>query len=109
MKITEWNSEHMIFSDGSIYTYDHEQDCCEFNYIDFTVLDVMYHDEEFDSVFFEEVDCGILMHLVNEAHDTVAKIYLPCYSDQNGYYSRDVCLMKNDEYVVRCCEGELIY
>lgn len=34
MKITKWDDDRIYFSDGSTISYQHEQDCCEYNYTD---------------------------------------------------------------------------
>ena len=39
IKITKIDDEQILFSDGSRITFDHEQDCCEYNYADFQQLD----------------------------------------------------------------------
>lgn len=106
MKITAFNDEKIVFSDGSYIVYDHCQDCCEWNYADFSILSVFYGGEEFDKVSIEPTEYGFLLHLHGvqpfARFDETKKIYIPCYSDQNGYYSwdLDVYLYNNKNEVV---------
>lgn len=78
------------------FTYEHEPDCCEVNWADFSVLEVFYKNEEFDRYEVAPVDGGFVLKLISNhggAFDyefTKLGIYIPCYSDQNGYYSSDV-------------------
>ena len=48
-KISEITESSVIFEDGSIITYDHEQDCCENNYADFNQIDDLARREDFDT------------------------------------------------------------
>lgn len=101
MKIEKWNDDYIWFTDGSTISYDHYQECCECNYADFSVLEVFYQDEEFDD--FEVIpvnDCGFLLSLelpkrdtTNPDYTSTKKIFIPCYSDQNGYYSSDLTII----------------
>lgn len=114
MKITGWNDEKVTFSDGSYVTYQHEQDCCEWNYADFSVLDIMYDGSEFKDYSVEPVKYGfnlVLMGVVyrrNKTWNPETKIYIPCYSDQNGYYANDVdvVVVGKERYVVANIEAE---
>lgn len=93
MMIANWTDEKIEFSDGSSITYEHEPDCCEVNYADFSVLDVMYHGEEFDDYHVQMVEYGfnlVLVTRVRFGYIKKSKIYIPFYSEQNGYYS-DEC------------------
>lgn len=101
MKITKWDDDYIYFSDGSTISYWHKQDCCEYNWADFSVLEVFYQDEEFND--FEVIpvdDCGFLLSLKLPTPDPwyydyipTKKIFVPCYSDQNGYYSSDLAIV----------------
>lgn len=107
MKIEKWNDDYIWFTDGTTISYDHRQDCCEHNWADFSVLDVFYQGEEFDDFEIIPVDgCGFLLSLKLSTPDpwhtkfawsqddaTTKKILIPCYSDQNGYYSTDLVII----------------
>ena len=102
MKIKSWNDECIFFTDGSTISYEHEQDCCEVNWADFSVLEVFYQDEEFDDFeVIPEDDCGFLLELKQRNTELcwdydyipTKKIFIPCYSEQNGYYSSDLTII----------------
>lgn len=95
-KIIEVNNESISFDDGSYITYDHEQDCCETNYADFEQLEDIAYTEDFDtnSLVFESVDGGF--RFGNEDN----MFFIPCYSEQNGYYTTQIDIYYNDERVL---------
>lgn len=99
-KIVEINDE-IKFDDGTVISYDHDRDCCEYNYADFKQLDDIGRNTDFDTsnLIFEEFDYGF--RFGNEGK----MFYIPCYSIQNGYYSRCVDILLNYERVLRA-EGE---
>ena len=99
MKIVKWTEDYVYFDDGSYITYDHEQDCCECNYADFSILEVMYHGEAFEYYKIQAVNgAGFLLKLYQDDGDKpilfgrtgYLNIFIPCYSEQNGYYSSDL-------------------
>lgn len=97
MKITKFDDDKIEFSDGSAITYEHEQDCCECNWADFSVLEVFYDkDFEFNRYDVTPVDgAGFLLSLYYEGSSLCYEewrknIFIPCYSDQNGYYATDL-------------------
>ena len=48
MKIVEVTHEYIEFDNGSMITFDHEQDCCEHNYADFKQIEEQALETEFD-------------------------------------------------------------
>lgn len=83
--ITEVTDEYIKFSNGSKITFNHEPDCCEYNYADFEQLDDLARSATFTlPLSFEESDYGF--RFGNE----YKMYFVPCYSEQNGYYSNDV-------------------
>jgi hypothetical protein len=98
MKIKTVTDEAIIFDNGNKITYDHEQDCCEWNYADFSILNpnVINYDYDFnENLEFKTVD-GQGFIFGEEGH----RIFIPCYSEQNGYYSDDVDIYYNKELVL---------
>ena len=91
MNIKSHNDQRINFSNGDYIIYDHEQDCCERNYADFSILDTFYHGEEFDYVTISAADEGFLLNLHGvepfASFGEPMKIFIPCYSVQNGYYT----------------------
>lgn len=107
MKITKWDEDRIYFSDGSTISYQHEPDCCEYNWADFSILEVFYQQEEFVNFDIIPVeDYGFLLSLefkqipISPLSDKwcydytpTKKIFIPCYSDQNGYYSTELTIV----------------
>ena len=86
MKVKEITSEHILFDDGTRITCYHENDCCENVYADFEALKTTpIMGEDFKKLKIEGVkNTGI----------RIGKGYLiPCYNQQNGYYSSDLALI----------------
>jgi hypothetical protein len=55
--IAEVTDEHILFSNGSEITFDHPQDCCEWNYADFEQIEDIARKTVFTlPLQFEEVD-----------------------------------------------------
>lgn len=96
MRITKHNDDVIEFSDGSTITYEHEPDCCETNWADFSVLEVFYKGEEFEGYKVKPIEDGFLLILEGvKPSGKSHSIYIPCYSDQNGYYSSDLTINVN--------------
>ena len=88
--------EAIVFSDGSRITFDHEQDCCEWNWADFEQLDDLGRNYKFQTpLYFEAIDeAGFRFG------DAYRKFFIPCYSDQNGYYTSKIDIYYNNEKVL---------
>ena len=103
IRVVKFNDEYIEFDDGTRITYDHDQDCCENNYADFEQLrDTGLEQETFKTpLIFEARKYGF--HFGNPG-----KMYfVPCYSEQNGYYSTDVDIYYNDDRVLEL-DGKFI-
>jgi hypothetical protein len=101
MKIKKVNSNEIIFDNGDIITFDHSQDCCEYNYADFEQIEEIAYDINFkEPLKFEKTDFGFRFG------DNRIMFFVPCYSTQNGYYSNDVEIYFNGNLVLTT-EGEL--
>lgn len=95
MKIIKIDDEKIVFDNGSFITFSHDQDCCEYNYADFMQLrDTDIENETFNTnLIFEKVD-GSGFRFGN-----LGKMYfVPCYSEQNGYYSTDIDIEYHRSY-----------
>ena len=103
MKIKIITDEYILFDNGSKITFDHEQDCCEYNYADFLQLeDTGVEQEEFkEPLTFESLDNGFRFGNKGKMY------YVPCYSSQNGYYTYDVDIYYNGKCVCNT-DGEWI-
>jgi len=96
MKIKEVTKDDIVFDNGNVITHDHEQDCCEHNYADFEELQEDAKDYEFDEdLIFEKVTGGFRFGSKN-----TPMFFIPCYSDQNGFYGFDVDIYYNDKKVL---------
>ena len=83
MKIKEITEAYITFDNDNRIWFDHDQDCCEYNYADFKQIDDLALEWEFDEdLKFESCpDSGF--RFGNEGH----MVFVPCYSYQNGYYT----------------------
>lgn len=97
MKIVEVNNKHILFDNGMDIRYGHTADCCEENYADFEQIEELAYTTEFkDNLVFESVDGSGFRF----GDDSGCMLFIPCYSDQNGYYSEDVDIYFNNELVL---------
>jgi len=96
VRIIAIDDEAITFSDGSKITYDHEQDCCEYNYADFEQLDDIARNYTFTlPLQFENAgEAGFRFG------DKKAMFFVPCYSEQNGYYTCNLDIYYNNECVL---------
>lgn len=103
MKIVNITDEEIIFDNGSTISFDHGQDCCEWNYADFSQIDDIAKDYNFnEDLKFEPIEgAGFRFGNNNQM------VFVPCYSEQNGYYSCDIEIYYNDKQVL-CLECEEI-
>lgn len=100
-KIKEVTENHILFTNGSEMTYDHEPECCENNYADFEQLDDLARNATFSGdMKFESTECGFRF-------GTDRMYFVPCYSKQNGYYTDCLDIYYNGERIL-CVEAEEI-
>lgn len=101
IKIVKVGEEQLVFSDGvDIYSL-HEPDCCEYNYADFSQIDDLAKEWEFEHpIIFEKCDYGFRFGNNNKM------VFVPCYSNQNGYYSYSVDIYYNGDLVLQDVECE---
>ena len=103
IKIKLIDEEKILFDNGDTITFDHCSDCCEWNYADFQQIDDIARGWKFDEnkMAFEAVD-GSGFRFGNLPNKMV---FVPCYSDQNGYYSSDVDIYYKGKQVLNLeCE-----
>lgn len=91
-KVSKVTSDSIEFDNGTTLYSDHDQDCCEHHYLDFSNLKLEdFKGMEFDleGDFFEKVeDFGIRLIPLN-GHP----VAVPGYGSNNGYYSSDLALV----------------
>ena len=97
MKILEVTDLRITFDNGSEITFDHVPDCCEYNYAAFKQIEERALEIEFDEkLIFEAVEgCGFRF-----GSERTEMFFIPCYSDQNGYYSSDIDILYNNKKVL---------
>ena len=98
MKIASITGERITFDNGNFIEYYHEADCCEWNYADFEQLDDIAREYNFDEKLrFEAVEnCGFRFGNKKQM------FFVPCYSEQNGYYSLEIEIYyckENGDYI----------
>ena len=101
MKIKNVTDNAIIFDNGNSITFSHEQECCEWNYADFSILDERNVNYDFDeNLIFEFVDEAGFMFGSEDVLHYMHRIFIPCYSEQNGYYTTDIDIYYNDKKVL---------
>lgn len=97
MKIISVTSDAIIFDNGDEITFDHVEDCCEYNYAAFEEIDDLAKNFEFsENLIFEAVPNSGFRFGDNPQN----MVFVPCYSKQNGYYSSNVDIYYNDKQVL---------
>lgn len=95
-KVVEVKDEYIKFDNGITIFSEHEQDCCEHHYIDFSYVNLDDFDGlEFDlsdDKFFNRVD-GYGLELIPVSGWGVR---IPGYGSNNGYYSSNLSLSLSD-------------
>lgn len=87
VKIEEVTSDYIEFTNGDRILYDHEHDCCEYNYADFKQIEDSALNAEFTLPIEFEVVNGQGFRFGNEPY---AMYFIPCYSEQNGFYTTEL-------------------
>ena len=103
MKIAYVSDLQIKFDNGDSITFNHMQDCCEDNFADFNQLDDVAKATEFDApIVFEDCEYGFRFGNVGKM------FFVPCYSEQNGYYTYKLDIYYNGEKVLNIdCELRL--
>lgn len=103
MKIKEIKEDKIIFDNGYELEYYHEQDCCEHVYADFEILKdynvstktgktINIKEIDFEESLVELID-GVKGQGFNMISKIEEKFFVPCYNEQNGYYSSELRLI----------------
>ena len=96
IRIIKVDDECIEFNNGSKIEFDHAADCCEWNYADFSQLESLARKTSFTlPLSFEVVEnCGFRFG------NRGKMFFIPCYSEQNGYYSTDIDIYFNKHRVL---------
>lgn len=96
-RIVEFYENLIKFDDGTAITAFHAQDCCEHNYADCAQLDDIARNTAFDT---NNLEIEILENQGFRFGNKPSKMFfVPCYSDQNGYYSTNLSIFVNGKMV----------
>ena len=101
MKIKNITQKDIELTNDKKLTYHHDQDCCGYNYADFPILrtynlsvktgkTIDIFDVEFPDTLAELFAGGVAEGGFNIRSNSGDLFFIPCYSDQNGYYSTDL-------------------
>lgn len=96
VKIVEIADAGILFDNGWFLYHDHTPDCCEYNYADWKQLEhTGIENEKFD------LKDDALVSVVDDHGIKIRAIsgyayFVPCYSDQSGYYSDEVEIRLHD-------------
>lgn len=102
MKILYAIDECIMFDNFKMIEYDHNQECCENNYADFESLEESAFKEDFEEpLSFEEVP-----HSGFRFGNPGKMYFVPCYSEQNGYYSTYIDIYYDGMQVIHNMECE---
>lgn len=94
MYIKEVNEHMILFDEASVIYYTHDQECCEHNYADFESIEPLAYRHNFKFIKFEYAVGGFRFG------DNNYMVYIPCYSEQNGYYTTEISICHNGKYVL---------
>lgn len=114
MKIIQVTDEAIVFSNGNKITYDHVQECCEYNFADFNSLeDTLAMETEFDENLVFEVVKGSDDYNKGSGFrfgNPNNMFFVPFYSEQNGCYTTDIKIYyTNTKEVLNLMCEERIY
>lgn len=102
MRILNITDTYIEFDNGHAIYFDHYQQCCENNYADFSQLDSLAREADFhEPLTFESCLYGFRF-----GNPPVNMFFVPCYSEQNGYYSNKLNIWYDDKEVLHgidCC------
>ena len=106
MKIKSVTEDGILFDDGSIITCEQtDPGSYSYNYADFKHLDDTALDVDFPKeLVFESVQgSGFRFGFGN------TMFFIPCYSEQNGYYDDNVDVFYNGEIKIKQLGSEIKY
>lgn len=103
MKIKNITESNIIFDNGYELEAFHDRDCCEDVYADFSVLQ-SYNVSNItgDTINIREIDFEenlnkLVKGIEGQGFNLISKIgenfFVPCYNEQNGYYSSNLTLI----------------
>ena len=105
MRIKRITNQYIAFDDNSVISFDHDQDCCEINYANFPYI------REEPGIFFHDFNKNLMFEYAGGGFrfgDPGFMVYVPCYSEQNGYYTMCIDIYFRGEKVLENTDCEWI-
>jgi len=103
VKIKNITESNIIFDNGYELEAFHDRDCCEDVYADFSVLQTYNVSNRTGNTInireidFEENLNKLVKGIEGQGFNLISKIgenfFVPCYNEQNGYYSSNLTLI----------------
>lgn len=92
MKVIKVNGDSICFDDGTVLSSDHQQDCCEHHYLDFSDIKL----DDFDGLEFNLNSNDFFNRVVDYGIELIPisghPVRIPGYGSNNGYYSSNLSL-----------------
>jgi hypothetical protein len=93
MKVVEIKDESIVFEDGTKLYSNHDRDCCETHYLDFTHITI----DDFDGLEFDLTNDNFFERVEGYGIRLIPVMGLPVsiagYGYNNGYYSEELTLV----------------
>lgn len=101
MRIKSVDETGIEFDNGKKIIDHHVSNCCENNYADFEQIEEQALSADFyENLIFESVLGGFRFGSIG-----THMFFIPCYSEQNGYYSSDIDIHYDGKWVLNTnCE-----
>ena len=107
MKIKSVTDDIIKFDNGNYIYFDHDADCCEWNYADFSILTPNTVNYDYD--FSPNLEFKFIEDLGFCFGSNDRWIFIPCYSEQNGYYTDEIDIYYKGKRVLRFDAQEIMY
>lgn len=96
LKVIKIDSDSIEFENGIQLYSDHDQDCCESHYLDFSDLTI----EDFENLEFDLTNDDFFNRIEGYGIELVPingfSVKIPGYASNNGYYSSNLSLVVTD-------------
>lgn len=108
MKIKKVTEDYILFDNGKKITFDHEQDCCEYNFADFKHITRKAKKMLFPQELKFEWGLGDEFYFYDVYGNAVR---VNCYTKQDGYYTDNIQIYYDGKEVLsgscECYDSEI--